>query len=196
MNRLAIALTLLALTAAPAYADAAPQPDWVPNRNAGGALPDEKPADPAGWRLAAEVSSPYSLGVGLGYLLPLKVFTLKGGVDWGIMNDTGVTALKFQDWRLYGGLMYYFLPGANDGPYVETGLDVAHSHGGVLNLVNWPVVPHLGFGTVLRAGSVITDVNFSATANGLLALSAGVLFGAPAAEDTGTTKPWEPYPAQ
>lgn len=136
-----------------------------------------QPILPGGWRVGPEISSPYALGLSLAYLFPAPPVTFKTGLDWGLWSDSGVSALQFRDMRLFGGLMYYFVPNATDGPYVETGLDVVRSQGGILRFANWPVVPHLGFGNVLRAGTTLVDVDLSATANGLVTLTGGMLFG-------------------
>jgi len=171
---------IAAFAAAIAPATAAvevPTPKWMRPR---GMFASPVPQDPAGWRLGPTITSPFAVGVGLAYLFPLKPFTLKAGADWGIATDAGVTALSFQDYRLYAASMYYLVPNANDGPYVEVGLDATRSHGAVLALANWPVVPHLGFGTVLRVGTDQDwDITFSACGNGLVTLEAGILFGAP-----------------
>lgn len=178
ITRMLAPLAILAASTAPAVAVVeVPTPKWMRPR---GVFASEAPADPAGWRLGATITSPFSVGMTLGYLVPLKPFTLKAGADWGIASDAGVTALSFADYRVWGGAMYYFIPGANDGPYVEVGLDVTRSHGGVLALANWPVVPHLGFGSIFRTGNdTDLDLNFTATGNGLITLSGGLLFGAP-----------------
>jgi hypothetical protein len=178
ITRMFAPLAVLAAAAAPAAAVVEmPTRPWMRPR---GIFASEAPPDPAGWRLGPTITSPFAVGVGLAYLFPLKPFTLKGGADWGIATDAGVTALSFQDWRLYAATMYYFVPGANDGPYVEVGLDATRSRGGVLALANWPVVPHLGFGTIIRTGTdTMWDLNFSATGNGLITLEGGILFGAP-----------------
>jgi hypothetical protein len=176
---------VLGAAVAPAYAvTEVPTPKWLRPR---GPYASEAPPDPAGWRLGPEISSPFAVGLGLAYLHPLKPFTLKGGFDWGIATDAGVTALSFQDLRAYAATMYYLVPNANDGPYVEVGLDYTRSRGGVLALANWPVVPHLGFGSVLRFGPETTlDLTFTATGNGLITLGGGLLFGASGSQ-TGTT---------
>ncbi|MDB5097374.1 MAG: hypothetical protein JWM80_1795 [Cyanobacteria bacterium RYN_339] len=178
ITRMLAPLLLLAAAVAPAEAVVeVPTPKWMRPH---GIYASVAPADPEGWRIGPTITSPFAVGVGLAYLVPLKPFTLKGGADWGITTDAGVTALTFQDWRLYAATMYYLVPGANDGPYVEVGLDATRSHGGVLALANWPVVPHLGFGTILRTGNDTNwDINFSATGNGLITLEGGILFGAP-----------------
>jgi hypothetical protein len=188
-----LAILALGLSSGEAFAADEPQRDWMPKRAPGGALLDERLPDPGGFRFGPEISAPYAIGLSFAYLVPLKLFTFKGGADWGVLSDGGVTGLKFPDLRLYAGLMYYVLPGANDGPYVETGLDYVRSHGALLPLVNWPVVPHIGFGTILRTGQAsVWDINFAVTANGLMTLSGGLIFGAKN-EENGLTQPYEPY---
>jgi hypothetical protein len=193
LNLSALAVVVLGLASGPACAADDPQRDWMQRRAPGAPLQDERLPDPGGLRFGPEISAPYALGLSLAYLVPAKIFTFKTGVDWGVLSESGVTGLKFPDLRLYAALMYYFLPGANDGPYVETGLDFVRSHGALLPLLNWPVVPHIGFGTVLRTGKEsVWDINFAVTASGLMTLTGGMIFGAKN-EDNGLTQPYEPF---
>jgi hypothetical protein len=167
----------LCLAAAPFGMDQPALAYSWPNRLPGTALPDEPQPPPSGWRLGLAMTFPYTMGLSLAYLWPTEgVMTFKLGGSWGILNGRETIASRFSDYRLYGSLMYYLSPAAQGGPYVETGLDVAKSSGAILPL-SWPVVPHIGFGTnghwTEQTG---WDVNFSATANGVLSLEGGLLF--------------------
>ena len=133
-----------------------------------------------------------ALGLGAAYLYPVPGVTLRAAAEWGVLSDGGVTGFAFKDYRLYAGAMYYLVSGASDGPYTELGLGLAHSSGGLLPQVTWPVVPHFGVGTIYRYGEeTVWDLRFSATANGVLTLQGGIVFGAKNV-DNGLTKPYEP----
>lgn len=150
---------------------------FVPRRVPGGRLPKvEAPPLIGGWRLGTTLTFPYTLGFHTGYLWPAEPVTAKLGASWGLWSDGGLVAFTGSDYRLYGALLYDLAPAVPGGPFVETGLDWVRSSGPVLGL-NWPVVPHIGFGTLGLWGEELAwEVTFTATANGLLALEMGLLF--------------------
>lgn len=161
---------------APAMAVVYEDRPWLPKRHPGAPLEDEPLPPPAGWRLGPSMTFPYSMGLGLAYLWPGAPATFKVGANWGIQNDTGLVAFNFSDYRLYGSLLYFLVPGAIGGPYVETGLGLIRSSGAVLP-VNWPLIPHLGFGTMGRLSADLGwDASFTASGNGLLILEGGLLY--------------------
>ena len=173
--------------AAPASAIVEIERDWMTDRWAGAPLKDEPLPPPSGWRLGGAMTFPYTAGMSLAYLFPGEPATYKLGGSWGIHDGRSTVAGNMTDYRLYGALMYYLVPFAQGGPYVETGLDVVKASGSVLPL-NWPVVPHIGFGTNGWLGRIDNgmtqpftkktawDLSFTATANGMLSLEAGLLF--------------------
>jgi hypothetical protein len=154
---------------------------YFPNRAPGAPLEDEVLPPPSGWRLGAAMTFPYTLAASLAYVWPVPEggsMSYKAGGTWGILNGTQQVATRFSDYRIYGALMYYLVPSPalQGGPYVELGLDVARASGAILPL-NWPVVPHIGFGVDGRfTEQTAWDLNFSATANGVLSLDAGLLY--------------------
>lgn len=181
-----LALAVLLAGAAPAHALVETRRDWMTDRWAGKPLKDEPLPPPSGWRLGGAMTFPWTAGMSLAYLAPGEPATYKVGGTWGIHDGRSTIAGNFQDYRLYGALVYYFVPGSHGGPYVETGLDVVKASGSVLPL-NWPVVPHIGFGTNGWWGTpdnqtptdkkpTAWDLSFSATANGVLSLEGGILF--------------------
>jgi hypothetical protein len=153
------------------------QEQYRPKRVPGGRLPKEAVILPVyGWRLGPTLTFPYTLGLNAGYLWPGEPVTYKVGGSWGVYGDKGLVAFQFQDLRVYGAIVYDLVPAIDGGPYVETGLDYVRSSGAVLNL-GWPIVPHIGFGTLGRLGkSLGWDLSFTAAANGLLALEWSLLF--------------------
>lgn len=172
----------VALLAAALLAPAPPaEAYFFPNRAPGAPLEDEPLPPPYGWRLGAAMTFPYTLAASLAYVWPVaeqSVLGYKAGATWGLMNGTQQVATRFSDYRLYGAMMYYLVPSPTlqGGPYVEMGLDVAKASGAILP-INWPVVPHIGFGLDGRMSEQTAwDLNFTATANGVLSLDGGLLF--------------------
>jgi hypothetical protein len=168
---------LIAVTASPAAAVVEAERDWMNRRMPGSALADDPVPAPSGWRWGAAMTFPYTLAASLAYLGPAADrATYKVGASWGLHDGRNTVAGDLRDYRVYGSLVYYFVPGLPGGPYAETGLGLAKASGAVLPL-NWPVVPHIGFGTNGWWNKTTAwDLTFSATANGVLSLEGGLLF--------------------
>lgn len=193
MNRAFLTLLMMGLVVLPsAPAFAADREErgerFVPRRVPGGRLPKvETPPVLGGWRLGTTLTFPYTLGLHTGYLWPAEPVTAKLGASLGLWGDKGLVAFSGTDYRLYGALVYDLAPGVPGGPFVETGLDLVRSSGAILPL-SWPVVPHLGFGTLGPWGEDLAwEVTFTATANGLLALEFGLLTKTLGRQETTTT---------
>lgn len=172
--RLLLASLLAGAIAPNALADV---PDWSTDRVPGGALPSEPLPPPSGWQMGLTMTAPMTIGLGMAYLWPGAPASFKLGGSWGMIGPTGAIGLWFQDWRVYGSLVYDLVPNAAGGPYLETGLDVTHSSAANVIKLGWPVVPHIGFGTTGYLNrNLAWDVNFSALANGLLVLQGGLFY--------------------
>jgi hypothetical protein len=150
---------------------------WIVKRYPGAMMEEEPLPPPSGWRLGGAMTFPFTMAASLAYLWAGAPATFKLGGTWGLHDGKGTIATNLTDYRVYGAMLYYLVPASTSGgPYVETGLDVTKASGAVLPL-NWPVVPHIGFGTNGWLGTKTAwDLNFSATANGVMTLEGGLLF--------------------